>query len=432
MEMIRREAAAHRLARRKRTTATTKISDASSSALAPARGSARLESLPPPLSMWPVLSSRGDCPAIVSSGAISTVTPSRVEAASALGSAAAREAASAVNAVASTEDTSKRRRTLAASTLRVTFSTVTPAAVATRVRSLVRFTRSKSSTLPAATSIRLTPTSGGGEGEAGFGGGELCKGGGGGLLGDGGGGEGKGGGGVGRGCVGCGGEGGGGDGGGGDGGGGEGGGDGGGGLGGGGDGGGGDGDGGVGEEGGGDEGSGKGGGDTGGGGDSRGLTVKLALPVLGPGGRLKGPADQPGAVHSIESQPSPYESSIVSVHTPCFTVCFSEYGAPPVMGSARPSQVRDQDTSEVYEPLLMEISEDTDGGGGSAGGAGGDEGGDGDAGGRVGGAGGGGSTVNEVFTSAAIVGREYELLSQFESVAIAVRSSLMLAVSVPE
>eukprot|EP00964_Phaeocystis_antarctica_P037597 scaffold21485_cov67-Phaeocystis_antarctica.AAC.2 len=414
--MIRREAAAHRLARRKRTTATTKISDASSSALAPARGSARLESLPPPLSMWPVLSSRGggigsrggcggrasglDCPAIVSSGAISTVTPSRVEAASALGSAAAREAASAVNAVASTEDTSKRRRTLAASTLRVTFSTVTSAAAATRVRSLVRFTRSKSSTLPAAKSTRLTPTGGGGEGEAGFGGGELCKGGGGGLLGDGGGGEGKGGGGVGRGCIGCGG--------------------------------GGDGDGGVGEEGGGDEGSGKGGGDTGGGGDSRGPTVKLTLPVLGPGGRLKGPADQPGAVHSIESQPSPYESFIVSVHTPCFTVCFSEYGAPPVMGSARPSQVRDQDTSEVYEPLLMEISEDTDGGGGSAGGAGGDEGGDGDAGGRVGGAGGGGSTVNEVFTSAAIVGREYELLSQFESVAIAVRSSLMLAVSVPE
>ena len=47
------------------------------------------------------------------------------------------------------------------------------------------------------------------------------------------------------------------------------------------------------------------------------------------------------------------------------------------------------------------------------------------------GEGGGDSTVNEVFTSAAIVGREYEFVSQFESVAIAVRSSLMLAVSVP-
>ena len=80
----------------------------------------------------------------------------------------------------------------------------------------------------------------------------------------------------------------------------------------------------VGEGGGGGEGSGEGGGGTGGGGGSRGPAVKLALPILGPDGRLKGPADQPGAIHSAPLQPSPYESSIVSVHKPGRTVCVSE------------------------------------------------------------------------------------------------------------
>ena len=100
------------------------------------------------------------------------------------------------------------------------------------------------------------------------------------------------------------------------------------------------------------------------------------------------------------------------------------------MGSARPSQVRDQDTSVAYEPLLTVISEDTAGGGGSAGGVGGNEGGDGDDGGRPGGGGGGGSTVNEVFTCDATSEMEYPYC-QLEPVAMAVRSSLMLAVSVP-
>ena len=100
------------------------------------------------------------------------------------------------------------------------------------------------------------------------------------------------------------------------------------------------------------------------------------------------------------------------------------------MGSAGPSQARDQDTSVAYEPLLTVISEDTAGGGGGAGGAGGNEGGDGDDGGRPGGGGGGGSTVNEVFTSDATDDLPL-LYCQLELAAIAVRSSLMLAVSVP-
>ena len=55
----RREAAAHRLAlRKKRKAATSKTSAASSNAPAPTRSSGRLESSPPLVSMWLALSLR--------------------------------------------------------------------------------------------------------------------------------------------------------------------------------------------------------------------------------------------------------------------------------------------------------------------------------------------------------------------------------------
>jgi hypothetical protein len=91
--------------------------------------------------------------------------------------------AASLDAVAST-CTEKCRRTLAGSTLRATISTATPAAVATRVRSSVRLAGPKSSTLPAATSTRLTSAAGGG--------GDGGDGDGGGGDGDGGGGDGDG------------------------------------------------------------------------------------------------------------------------------------------------------------------------------------------------------------------------------------------------
>ena len=49
---------------------------------------------------------------------------------------------------------------------------------------------------------------------------------------------------------------------------------------------------------------------------------------------------------------------MVSVQLPCGNAWVSEYGAPPVIGSA-PSHASDHETSFGYEPALTTISDET-------------------------------------------------------------------------
>jgi len=122
------------------------------------------------------------------------------------------------------------------------------------------------------------------------------------------------------------------------------------------------------------------GGNGGSGGDES-ATTKVALPAEALVLRLKLWSVQSGADHSAPSHPSPYESYMLSVQVPGGTACVAEYGAPPVMGSARLSQASDHDTSVSQEPLLTvtsEVMNGWDGGGcggwGGKGGEGGDDG----------------------------------------------------------
>ena len=61
--------------------------------------------------------------------------------------------------------------------------------------------------------------------------------------------------------------------------------------------------------------------------------------------------------HTFPFQPSPYESHMLSVHVPGGTACVAEYGAPPAMGVARPSQESDQEIPSCHEPPLQVTAE---------------------------------------------------------------------------